>query len=164
MNQIQLRCKILSFLIEGGMRLPGRFDPRRHELRERIAPKARFEEYEEALLSLIAEGFMVAEYHHIDSSSGQIYRFYIECVTDLGRDFVEGYCKKEKAKEPIDVGHEIAKMLLAWRPNLSAGEVAAAIMHALERYSIKTEGSGETGLRTCLYEMQVRINDRYRSF
>ena len=66
-------------------------------------------------------------------------------------------------KEAIDVGHEIAELLLAWRPEMSAEDVADAIMHALERYSIEIEGPGEIGLRSCLYRLSEGIAARHRS-
>ena len=66
-------------------------------------------------------------------------------------------------KKAIDVGHEMADLLLAWRPELSSGDVASAVMHALERYSIQLEGSRESGLRGCLFELKDRIDKRIMS-
>lgn len=63
----------------------------------------------------------------------------------------------------FDVGTEMAAMLLAWRPEMDADAVSAAVMHALERYSIEIEGPGEVGLRGCLYRLSERINARHRS-
>ena len=68
-----------------------------------------------------------------------------------------------KGKEAIDVGHEITDLLLEWRPKMNCQDVASTIMHALERYSITLEGSGESGLRSCLYELDKKINNRIRS-
>lgn len=103
MDQLQLRCKILSFLIDGRMRLPGRFDPRRLGLSNSIAPETKFEEYEEALLSLFTEGYVTGEATQVKTFNSRIYRFYIETVTYLGRQFANEYCKAkpELRKRPI---------------------------------------------------------------
>ena len=69
----------------------------------------------------------------------------------------------EKEKKAIDVGHEMADLLLAWRPEMNCQDVTSAIMHALERYSIEIEGPGETGLRTCLFELNNNIENRIMS-
>ena len=46
-------------------------------------------------------------------------------------------------KTAMDVGHEIAAILKAWRPDMDHSEdVGSAIGHALERYSIDVEGPG----------------------
>lgn len=66
-------------------------------------------------------------------------------------------------KEAIDVGDEMANLLLAWRPEMNGEDVASAIMHALERYSITIEGSGESGLRSCLYALKEKSDNRIRS-
>ena len=65
-------------------------------------------------------------------------------------------------KKAIDVGHDIADLLLAWRPNRrgSSEDVALAIMYALERYSIEVEGPGETLLRGSLVELRDGIDRR----
>ena len=65
-------------------------------------------------------------------------------------------CEKEKQKwkrkRPIDVGHEIAKILLEWRPERNADDVAGAIIHALFSYTKTIDGPTiESGLRdACL--------------
>ena len=69
----------------------------------------------------------------------------------------------DKNKEAIDVGYEMARLLLEWRPEMSGEDVASAIMHALERYSIELEGSGESGLRGCLYSLRESIDKRMMS-
>ena len=69
----------------------------------------------------------------------------------------------EGSKEAIDVGYEIAALLLAWRPETNSEDVSTAIMHALERYSIEIEGSGEAGLRGCLQSLNAKIEERRRS-
>lgn len=69
----------------------------------------------------------------------------------------------DKNKEAIDVGYEMARLLLEWRPEMSGEDVASAIMHALERYSIELEGPGETGLRVCLFKLREMIEERNRS-
>lgn len=63
----------------------------------------------------------------------------------------------------IDIGHDMANLLLAWRPEFSSEDVASAIMYALERYSIEIEGSGETSLRTCLFLLRDKIDHRIMS-
>ena len=66
-------------------------------------------------------------------------------------------------REAIDVGHEMAVALLAWRPTMHAEDVTAAIMHALERYSTQIEGSGEVGLASCFYALERAMEERRRS-
>ena len=66
-------------------------------------------------------------------------------------------------KRAIDVGHAMAELLLEWRPNMDGEDVASAIMHALERYSIELEGPGETGMRTCLFRLKAKVNERIMS-
>ena len=51
-------------------------------------------------------------------------------------------------------------MLQAWRPDMDSEDVASALMHALEWYSINVEGPGETKLRGCLYELQEKVKAR----
>ncbi len=46
-------------------------------------------------------------------------------------------------KLPIDVRHEIAEIVGAWRPDMDKDDVAKPIMHAVERCSINSEGSSE---------------------
>ena len=61
-----------------------------------------------------------------------------------------------KEKEAIDVGHKMSQVLLEWRPEMNAEDIASAIMHALEDYSTTIEGSGESGLRACLFTSRRR--------
>ncbi len=70
-----------------------------------------------------------------------------------------------KAKEPIDVGHDVGDLLIAWRPNIkrSGKDVSAAIMHALEHYSIEREGSEESGLSAIIHYLSKDLEARYRS-
>ena len=68
-----------------------------------------------------------------------------------------------KEKKAIDVGHEMAQVLLEWRPEMNGEVIASAIMHALERYSINIEGPGESGLSTCLFALKEKIDNRIRS-
>ena len=68
-----------------------------------------------------------------------------------------------KQREAIDVGHEMADLLLEWRPKMSPDDVVDAIMHALERYSIELEGPGESGLLRCLRLLEENIEERIRS-
>lgn len=57
----------------------------------------------------------------------------------------------------------MAELLLQWRPKFDGDDVSSAIMHALERYSIALEGSGEMGLLTCLRSLEQKIEGRIRS-
>lgn len=66
-------------------------------------------------------------------------------------------------RDSSEVGRDIASILLEWRPRMSTVGVASAIMSALERYSIETEGSGETGLLGCMTELQERFEKRRMS-
>ena len=66
-------------------------------------------------------------------------------------------------REAIDVGQEMADLLLAWRPEMNSTDVVDAIMHALERYSIEIEGSGELGLASCIRKLEKELDDRRRS-
>lgn len=45
---------------------------------------------------------------------------------------------------------------------MSPRDVVAAIMHALEWYSIKVEGLGEIGLERCLYEPREEADLRLK--
>ena len=103
MDQIELRCKILRFFIDRKMKLPGRFEPRSYAIRQAIAPNAKLEEYEEALLSLFAEKFVTGETRTVKTFDGRIYRFYIETVTYAGHQFANEYCnaEPEPRKNPI---------------------------------------------------------------
>lgn len=68
-------------------------------------------------------------------------------------------------KEPIDVGHAIADILTAWRPQEgNAEDIAKAVMHALERYNINVAPTLESDLRTIFVHLQERIEERQRSF
>ena len=66
-------------------------------------------------------------------------------------------------KEPVDIGKEMANLLVEWRPQMAPQDIAKAIMHALERYSIELEGSGESGLSSCMYELENKLEERRRS-
>ena len=66
-------------------------------------------------------------------------------------------------REAIDVGHEMADLLLAWRPEMNPTDVVDAIMHALERYSTRIEGPGELGLASCIRKLKKALDDRHRS-
>ena len=63
----------------------------------------------------------------------------------------------------LDVGHVMANQLVAWRPAMSAEDVARALMHAMERYSIQTEGPAESGLREIIGHLQDQMEERLRS-
>ena len=69
------------------------------------------------------------------------------------------------SKEPIEVGHEIADLLIAWRPSAkqSGKEISDAIIFALEHYSIESEGAREIGLRSILQHLRQQIEWRYQS-
>ena len=66
-------------------------------------------------------------------------------------------------KEPVDIGKEMANLLVEWRPQMAPQDIAKAIMYALERYSIDLEGSGEGGLSSCMYELENKLEERRRS-
>lgn len=66
-------------------------------------------------------------------------------------------------KQAIDVGHEMAKLLVEWRPDISGEDVASAIMHTLEHYSITLEGASESGMRSCLFRLRDKIDQRIKS-
>ena len=63
-------------------------------------------------------------------------------------------------KNAMAVGHKITELLQAWRPDMDSEDVASALMHAMEWYSINVEGPGETKLRGCLYELQEKVKAR----
>ena len=65
-------------------------------------------------------------------------------------------------KKAIDVGDEIAGILLEWRPDIVGEDVASAIMYALEHYSIEVEGSSESGMGSCLFKLQAMVENRIR--
>ena len=67
-------------------------------------------------------------------------------------------------RDPLDVGHDIARILREWRPSMNCEDVSAALMIALERYSIDTEGASETKLRACVLALQKKIDKRIMSF
>ena len=70
-----------------------------------------------------------------------------------------------QAKEPIDVGHEIANILKGWRPcEGSAKDIATAVLHALERYNIDTAPTLESELRTIFAYLRQMMDERSRSF
>ena len=43
----------------------------------------------------------------------------------------------------MDVGQEIANLLLILEPKMEPEDIVGALMHALERYSIELEGASE---------------------
>ena len=65
----------------------------------------------------------------------------------------------------IEVGCAMADILVEWRPGpeIADGDIAGAIMHALERYSITLEGPREAGLASCFFELERMIEERRRS-
>ena len=65
------------------------------------------------------------------------------------------------ATEPIDVVQAITDLLIESRPPMASEDVAGTIMRVLERYSIRTEGAGEHGLRMCLESLRSKIDQRY---
>ena len=65
-------------------------------------------------------------------------------------------------REPIDVGQEIAELLLEWRPSVNAEDVAVAFMYALERYSLQSEGGMQVGLSSCLYVLKQVADQELR--
>lgn len=69
----------------------------------------------------------------------------------------------EEIKEQMEMGHKIAAMLLDWRPKMNPEDVSGAIMSALERYSIDTEGSSESGLSACMSKLEREFKRRRMS-
>ena len=63
----------------------------------------------------------------------------------------------------IEIGHLMANHLLAWRPAMASEDVALALMHAMERYSIKTQGPDESGLRGIINHLQEALPKRLRA-
>ncbi len=55
------------------------------------------------------------------------------------------------------------KIRALWDQEMTGEQVADSIMHALERYSIDREGSGERLLAGCLYPLLDKIDIRIRS-
>ena len=66
-------------------------------------------------------------------------------------------------KKAIDIGHEMAELLAQWRPEINGEDIASAVMHALERYSITLEGGSESGIRSCLFSLKDKVESRIRS-
>ena len=67
-------------------------------------------------------------------------------------------------KEAIDVGQDIAKILLDWRPGMNYDDVTEAIMHALESASIQVEGGSEAKMKACVFELRRKLEERTMSF
>ena len=63
-----------------------------------------------------------------------------------------------------EIGAVLGNQLATWRPEANAEDVTQAIMVALERYSIQTEGSGEGGLRTIIFRLREGLDARLKSF
>ena len=66
-------------------------------------------------------------------------------------------------KKAIDVGDEIAEILLKWRPDIVGEDVASAIMYALEHYSETIEEGSEVGMGSCLFKLQAMVENRIMS-
>ena len=65
-----------------------------------------------------------------------------------------------KGQDAMDVGYEMADLLLAWRHGMSHEDVADAIMYALQRYSWDARSPGWIGLSGCLFMLQEKIRCR----
>ena len=63
----------------------------------------------------------------------------------------------------MDVGQEIANLLLILEPKMEPEDIVGALMHALERYSIELEGASESELSQCIHELRERLDNRLRS-
>ena len=50
-------------------------------------------------------------------------------------------------KTAMDVGGDIAALLLAWRPEIGSDDLANALIHAVHKCSIALEGVREGGLQ-----------------
>ena len=68
-------------------------------------------------------------------------------------------------KQPLDISREIADILTDWRPEAGSHEdIATAIMHTLERYTINVAPTEESELRTIFVVLQRMIEERRMSF
>ena len=65
--------------------------------------------------------------------------------------------------DALTIGHVMANQLLAWRPTMSTEDVASALMHAMERYSIQLEGPSESGMRGIIHHLQDYMERRLRA-
>ena len=65
-----------------------------------------------------------------------------------------------KNAAPIDIGHSMARTLVVWRPEMAPADVTSAVMHALDRYSERLEGSSEDGLRQIIFALQDALTER----
>ena len=72
-----------------------------------------------------------------------------------------------KLVSPLEIGDDIFSIISGWKQNIRDDdvpeEIVAAVMHALERYSIQSEGAGETGLLQTLMKLRDETNARIRS-
>ena len=66
-------------------------------------------------------------------------------------------------RDALEIGADMAKLLIAWRPEMNPKDVVDVIMHALERYSNEIEGPGELGFLHCLRELEREIAKEIRS-
>ena len=69
----------------------------------------------------------------------------------------------DELRDDFKVGFEIATLLQSWRPTMSPEEIASALMHSLERYSIEVEGPSESGLSACMSLLKKLIDERRMS-
>lgn len=69
----------------------------------------------------------------------------------------------DELRDDFKVGFEIATLLQSWRPTMSPEEVASALMHALERYSIEVEWPSGSGLSACMSLSKKLIDERRMS-
>ena len=68
-------------------------------------------------------------------------------------------------KKAIDVGHEVADILIGWRPSEGyAEDIASAVMCALERYNIEVAPDLESELRTIFVYLDRQMDERRMSF
>lgn len=67
-------------------------------------------------------------------------------------------------RPPIEVGTDIASILIAWdKSKPTPVQIASAFMHALEQYSMEVEGGSESILRGILYSLEHKAGERFRS-
>ena len=65
-------------------------------------------------------------------------------------------------KQPMDIGHEIADILLTNYPEQGhEEEISSVIMHVLERYSIEIEGPGESSLAAIMGNLEEKLKVRF---
>ena len=69
-----------------------------------------------------------------------------------------------QAREPFDVGREVAAILISWRPEEGyAEDIAEAVVQALSRYNLQVASSMESELRTIFVYLREKMDEQQRS-